>query len=130
MGLLKAVLVLALEVLAPLLIGVAVLRSRRPLWVRWVAGATAYVAYAGLAGSWLPTMWSGLVVAFFAAMFNAILLGVPSAEGPRLATTLTRIDILARAWFAFALVPTLCFAVAHYGRRLAGAGMARLRPRR
>jgi hypothetical protein len=127
---LKAVLILAVEVLAPFLIGWAMVRSRRPLWIRWAAGTTVYVAYAALAGSWLPTMWSGLVVAFFAAMFNAILLGVPSTEAPALASRLTRIDIIARAWVAFALVPALAFAVAHYGRRLARASMAFLRPRR
>jgi hypothetical protein len=129
-GVLKAVLIFALEVIAPLLIGWAMLQSRKPLWIRWAAGATAYVAYAGLAGSWLPTMWSGLVVAFSAGMFNAILLAIPPTEAPALASRLTRIDILARAWGAFALVPALVFAVAHYARRPILACGALLRPRR
>jgi hypothetical protein len=129
-GLIVGALIFAMEVTVPLLIGWAVVHSRKPLWIRWGAGATAYVAYAGLAGVWLPTMWSGLVVAFSAGMFNAILLGTPATEAPALASRLTRLDIVARAWVAFALVPALVFAVAHYARRLVVARGALARQRR
>ncbi len=119
-GIVKAVSILLVEALVPLGIGWWVAHSTWRLWVRWLLGATAYVVYSGVAGTWLPVMWSGLVIATFAAMFNGIILGVRSVD-----LHLSRIEVLERAWVAFAAIPAMFFLIGSWivaALRAAGRG--------
>jgi L-lactate permease len=137
-GLLKGVLVFALELLVPLLIVWAMARWRKPLWIRWAVGATAYFAYLGLAESWPNATKSWLIVGSFAGMLAIFAATTvfqlrhgssvsveefrPTANS--IAETLARIGPIKLAWIEFALLPALVVAVVYYTRRFVVARRA------
>ncbi len=102
-GVLLALGVFVVEATALIAIVWGVWRSRGPLWLRWLVGATVYVAYASLASRWVPVVWSGMVIAVFAALGNALLFGARSgAHRPSEWWV-----IAMRAWIALAVVPAI-----------------------
>src|SRR6266540_2013497 len=66
-GIVPAALVFAVE--AAVVIGViyVMIKWRRPLWLRWLSGTTLYLLYAGIVSRFVPTIWSGMVVAIAAS---------------------------------------------------------------
>ena len=139
MGLLKGVVVFAVQVLAPLLLVVwAMARWRKPLWIRWAAGGTAYILYVHLAHSWLRTRTNWEVVTGFADVFTVftwlvvlVLRGGPSSDeearaaGASMAKAMLWLGPLKLAWIEFAVLPALALAAVHYTRRFVAWHRAR-----
>ena len=112
-GVLLALGVFVVEATALIAIVLGVWRSRRPLWLRWLVGATLYVAYAALASRWIPVVWSGMVIAVLAALGNVLLFGARSAAHRPIEWWV----IAMKAWIALAAVPAFFLFVSRAIRR-------------
>jgi hypothetical protein len=109
-------LMIVMEISVPALIGVWVwLRVRRPAPIRWLVGATLYVAYAAVAALLAAPLPSGLVLSWTAALVNLAFGGAPATWiGAQPFPS-----IVGKAWLGIALVPAALLFVA-------GAGLRRL----
>lgn len=120
-GALLLVGVLVLETAALIAIAWGASRLKVPIWLRWLAGATSYLAYFLLASHWLPVIWSGMVVSVSAAIGRALLCGRTAGCRPH-----ERWAVVGLAWIALAFVPALFLFVSRMvlrgGRAYRGTG--------
>jgi hypothetical protein len=111
-GIVLAALVFAVDVAVLIGLLYAMMKWRRPLWLRWLSGTTLYLLYAGIVSRFVPAIWSGMIVVIAAFVANVTLFG---AQAPPSEWWV----IFGRAWVTLSLVPAVVLGASALGVRLA-----------
>lgn len=130
----SGVLKFAVDVAVLVLVFWAMARWRKPLWIRWAAGSTAYLTYVSALHTPIRrVILSSADALLLLAALPLLALRSDSSEEEMRAFAMSFAEIAARlspmrlAWLEWALVPTVVLAGAHYTRRLVVARRERTR---
>jgi hypothetical protein len=111
-GIVVAALLFAVDVAVLIGLLYAMMKWRRPLWLRWLSGTTLYLLYAGIVSRFVPAIWSGMIVVIAAYFANVTLFSAQARPSDWWV-------IFGRAWVTLSLVPAVILGAAALGVRVA-----------